>query len=140
MPSDLTIKMIIPISPPTWAAYLPDAKNDIDSRIAPIVCLSLKADSDEIDGQIVAGELIVEASYVDKEDGFGKFLGYYHSKRAAKEAIEAAVAMLDEEDEEEEEDEDDDDDDEGGQHPEEGESEEDEEDDDEEDEEDDEDE
>ena len=89
MSSDPTIKTIIPVSTVTMAAYLPDTSNHIDRRIVPVVCFSLEEDSDSIDGQIVAGELIVEASYVGVEEGFGKFLGYYHSANDAAVAIEA---------------------------------------------------
>ena len=111
------IKTIIQPAVPLFAAFLPDTAHDIGMRIVPVVCLSLvtfdNEDPDEVIGQIVASDAIVEVTYVDEEEGFGKFLGYYPSEETAKVASLAAIAEgADDEEEPEDEgaDEDEDDD------------------------------
>src|SRR5690606_16197072 len=78
-----------------FAAYLPDEGNDIEARIVPIVCWSLisfsKKDPDEVIGQIIYNDAIVEVTYVDEEEGFGKFLGYFYSEKSAENAINAEL-------------------------------------------------
>ena len=90
------IKTIIQPAVPLFAAFLPDKTNDIEFRIVPVVCLSLvtfdNGDPDEVIGQIVAGNAIVETTYVDEDEGFGKFLGYYPSEELAKVSVLAALA------------------------------------------------
>ena len=103
--SNATIKSIIAPSIPCFAAFLPDPDNDIDWKISPIVCWSLVSfsnDPDEVIGQIIADDAVFEVTYVDEEDGFGKFLGYFFSESDAKAAIRSSVSEEEEEEEEEE--------------------------------------
>ena len=101
--SSASIKTIIPAAREMYAAFMPDKDNDIDLRIVPIVCLSLisfdnEEDPDEVIGQIAVGDAILEVTYVDEDEGFGKFLGYYYSEESAKVSILAAVAEVEDED------------------------------------------
>ncbi len=99
------IKTIIQPPRDCYAGFLPDTPHSIDLKIVPIVCWSLVTfdnddEPDEVIGQIVARDAVVEVTYVDEEEGFGKFLGYFYSEQSAKVAILAAVAegLDDEED------------------------------------------
>jgi len=98
-----TIKTIITPNRESFAGFLPDKENEIDFKVVPVVCWSLLAfdngDPDEVIGQIVAGDAILEVTYVDEDEGFGKFLGYFYSEEAARVSILAAVAEGDIEDE-----------------------------------------
>lgn len=99
------IKTITAPSQPCFAAYLPDEENDIESKIVPIVCWSLMSfdkKPDEVIGQIICNDLIVEVTYVDEEEGFGNFLGYFDSEKLAEEAILSAMADEGEGEDEEE--------------------------------------
>src|SRR5690606_33294550 len=106
------IKTIIPLSAPCYAAFMPDSENDIEAKIAPLVCWSLlsfrEGGPDEVIGQIVSGDTIVEVNYVDEEEGFGRFLGYFFSESDAKAAIREQLAYDGEGDEEEEDEEEED--------------------------------
>ena len=91
------IKTIIQPPKDCYAGFLPDTPNNIELRIVPIVCWSLitfdnEEEPDEVIGQIVARDAVVEVTYVDEEEGFGKFLGYFYSEQAARVSILAAVA------------------------------------------------
>ena len=100
-----TIKTIIPPSVPSFAAFMPDKESDIDLKIVPIICWSLisfadEGQPDEVIGQIIAGDAVLEVTYVDEDEGFGEFLGYFYSEGAARVRILAAVAEADDEDSE----------------------------------------
>ena len=104
--SSSTIKTLIPVTGERFAAFLPDKVNDSPYRVEPIICWSLvtfedEDDPDEVIGQIIDGDSVVEVTYVDDEEGFGRFLGYFISDSDANTAIMLAVAEGADEDEEE---------------------------------------
>lgn len=111
---EANIKTIIPVGAQEYfAAYLPDRKNSIEPRIEGIVCWSLisfASDSpDEVVGQIIIKDQVVEVTYPDGEDGFGEFLGYFKSIEEAGAAIFSARNKKDADDEDDDEDEEDED-------------------------------
>lgn len=98
------IKTIIAPTTTCFAAFLPNSEEDIPLKICPIVAWALisfndEEQPDEIIGEIAAGDAILEVTYVDDENGFGKFFGYFYDEGAARASLLATIAEEDAEDE-----------------------------------------
>jgi len=121
-----SIKTIINTNGNYYAAYLPSPEDEIEQKIVPIVCWALMefhdSSPDEVVGQIIVKDTIMETTGVDEEEGFGELLGYFQSEQDATAALMEEIAVRKEEesegidtnsdDEDEDEDEDDEDEDE----------------------------